>query len=329
MERIELTVKKLLVPIVILLSFWSVAVFLWRNTGNAFYIFNFGYIGFAVALGLGLYIILPRKRKALGRRIAQLLVGGYLLVFLGLLGKENMQIEGFFFHLLAGYFAASVIHYLVAKVGGPLLYGRGYCGWACWTAMVLDFLPFKRNKAGRLSKKWEWLRYAHFGISLTLVLVLWYFLGYQPDPVGSQTLICLIGGNALYFSTSIILAFVLKDNRAFCKYLCPVAVVLKVTARFSMLKVEGKTEECSSCGACSKACPMDIDVMAYVKNGQRVLSTECIVCHNCTNVCPKGILDTSFKFDIGGTELIRRREQVETNELSIPSNPVDGTGGSK
>ena len=62
---------------------------------------------------------------------------------------------------------------------------------------------------------------------------------------------------------------------------------------------------------------MDIDVMAYVKNGQRVLSTECIVCHTCTNVCPKGILDTSFKFDIGGTELIRRRQQGDTGEESI------------
>jgi len=109
MERIGLIVKKLLIPLVILMAFWGVAIFLWLNTGKPFYLLNFGYIGAAVALGLGLYIILPRKRKALGRRIAQLLVGVYMLVFLGLFGKENMQIEGFFFHLLAGYFAASVI----------------------------------------------------------------------------------------------------------------------------------------------------------------------------------------------------------------------------
>ena len=302
--------KKFFVPLVLLMAFWLVAVFLWRTTGNLFYLLNFGYIGFAVALGIGLYNALPRIKKPYGRRVAQLLVGIYLLLFLGLFEKENMQLEGFFFHLLSGFFAASVIHYLVAKIFGPVLYGRGYCGWACWTAMVLDFLPFKINKAGRVSKKWEWMRYVHFGISLTLVLVLWYIFEYRPAPIGTQTLIWLLCGNILYFLISIILAFTLKDNRAFCKYACPVAVILKITTHLSMLKVEGKTESCTGCGACSKACPMDIDVMAYIKNGQRVLSTECIFCQTCTNVCPQGILEGTFKFDMGGKELIHRRKQV-------------------
>ena len=32
---------------------------------------------------------------------------------------------------------------------GPLLFGRGWCGYACWTAMVLDFLPYKKPQAAR------------------------------------------------------------------------------------------------------------------------------------------------------------------------------------
>ena len=105
---------KILVAPLILLSFWAVAIVLWRTTGEIFYLYNFGYIGSAVGIGIGLYTMLPRKKKPIGRRVAQLLVGLYLLVFLGLLMKENMQLEGFFFHLLAGFFASSVIHYLVA-----------------------------------------------------------------------------------------------------------------------------------------------------------------------------------------------------------------------
>ncbi len=300
-------IRKLYIPLVIMISFWMVAILLWRATGMPFFLFNFGYIGFAVALGLGLYALLPKKKKFLGRCIAQLMVGIYLLGFLGILGRENMQLEGLFFHLLSGYFAASVIHYLVAKVFGPLLYGRGYCGWACWTSMILDFLPYKRNKAGRVSQKWERLRYIHFAISLSVVLGAWFVMGYRPDPTGKTTLIWLVIGNAFYYVSSIILAFALKDNRAFCKYLCPVAVVLKITTRFSLMKVEGKTGECTSCGACSRACPMDIDVMAYINNGERVLSTECIGCRTCSNACPKGILGDTLKFDIGGKERIRRR----------------------
>ena len=170
----DIELKNITAPLIIMFSFWSVAIVLWQTTGNIFYLFNFGYIGTAVGTGIGLYAILPRKKKPSGRRFAQLLIGLYLLVFLGLYMKENMQIEGLFFHLFVGFFASSVIHYLVAKVFGPVIYGRGYCGWACWTAMILDFLPFKRNKEGRVSAKWEFLRYVHFGLSLLLVLVLWF-----------------------------------------------------------------------------------------------------------------------------------------------------------
>ena len=72
-----------------------------------------------------------------------------MLVYLGLICQENMQIEGFWYYLFTGVFEAATIHYAVAKIFGPLLFGRGWCGYACWTAMVLDFLPYKTPKAPR------------------------------------------------------------------------------------------------------------------------------------------------------------------------------------
>jgi ferredoxin-type protein NapH len=92
--------KELRAPLTLLIAFWVLAVLLWQGKGNIFYLLNFGYIGSALAVGLGLYILLPRQRKPTGRRIAQLLVGIYMLGFLGFLEKENMQLEGFFFYLL-------------------------------------------------------------------------------------------------------------------------------------------------------------------------------------------------------------------------------------
>ena len=299
--------KNLRAPIILLLSFWSIAIILWQTSGNIFYLFNFGYIGTAVGLGIGLYILLPNKKKPSGRRFAQFLIGVYMLGFLGIIKMENMQLEGFFIYLVSGFFAGSVIHYMVAKILGPILFGRGFCGWACWTAMVLDFLPYKRNKTGRIEAKWEALRYVHFGLSLGLVLVLWFYFQYRPIPMGHTELVWLIGGNTFYFSSAILLAFALKDNRAFCKYLCPITAILKITSRFAFLKIEGNQEKCTQCGICSKFCPMDINIMEYVSNGQRVLSTECIFCLTCTTVCPEGILDDTFRADIGGKELIQRR----------------------
>ena len=46
-------------------------------------------------------------------------------------------------------FEAATIPYAVAKIFGPLLFGRGWCGYACWTAMVLDFLPYKQPQSPR------------------------------------------------------------------------------------------------------------------------------------------------------------------------------------
>ncbi len=299
--------KNLRAPLILFISFWAIGIVLWQTKGNAFYLFNFGYIGTAVGIGIGLYVLLPSKKKPSGRRIAQLLIGIYMLGFLGIIEMENMQLEGFFLYLLSGFFAGSVIHYLVAKILGPILFGRGFCGWGCWTAMVLDFFPYKRNKMGRIAAKWESLRFVHFGFSLLLVLVLWFLFQYRPIPMGQAELVWIIGGNTIYFASAIILAFTLKDNRAFCKYLCPITAILKISSRFAFLKIEGDKEKCTQCGACNKACPMDINIMEYVNNGERVLSTECIFCLTCTTVCPEGILDDTFKMDFGGKEHIQRR----------------------
>ena len=68
-------------------------------------------------------------------------------MFLGLILQENMQLSGFFFYLFLGVFQAAVIHYLIAKIGGILLFGCGWCGYACWTGMILDVLPYKIPKS--------------------------------------------------------------------------------------------------------------------------------------------------------------------------------------
>jgi len=292
LKRSDLTV-----PLVLFAVFWGIAVLLWLTTGRIFYLFNFGYIGAALAVGLGVYIALPARKKPLGRRLAQFLVGAYMLLLLGLIQCENMQIEGFFFYLLAGIFAGSVIHYLVAKVAGVLIFNRGWCGWACWTVMVLDLLPFKRHKTEPLPAPWWGLRYVHFGLSLGLVAALWWGLDYRVQEQSLTELYWLLGGNLLYYAIGIALAFALKDNRAFCKYVCPIPTLQKIPARFALLKIAGKADLCTDCGACNKMCPMDINVSGYIKNNQRVLSTECVMCLECVNVCAKDALFASFAVD--------------------------------
>ena len=273
------TLKKYLVPVIFLVIFETVAVTLWLANDNLFYLFNFTYIGFSIALGVFLYI---RKYKY-ARRVVQMLVGLYILVYLGLICNENMQIEGFWYYLFTGVFEAATIHYAVAKIFGPLLFGRGWCGYACWTAMVLDFLPWKTPQYPR--KKIGWIRYVTFAASLAFVGAL--FLA----KVGNIERIMFwsfVVGNILYYGAGIALAYAFKDNRAFCKYICPITVFLKPMSYFAVMRVTCDHEKCISCGKCKRVCPMNVDVTDNSR--KRENGTECILCMECVRECPKDAL---------------------------------------
>lgn len=267
-------------PILIISLFVVVAVVLWRATGSIFFLFNFLYIGSMIGLGMILYI----KGFRYARLVVQFAVGSYMLIFLGILSRENMMLAGFWYYLFLGVFQAAVIHYAVAKIFGPLVFGRGWCGYACWTAMILDLLPYKTPKGPR-REKLGILRYILFIVSLLSVSAL--FLLKVPN-LENIMFLSFIVGNLAYYAVGIGLAYKLKDNRAFCKYICPITVFLKPASYYSITRIHWEEEKCIDCGACLAACPMDV-VMTDNKRS-RVNGTECILCQSCVNACPEEAL---------------------------------------
>ena len=103
--------------------------------------------------------------------------------------------------------------------------------------------------------------------------IIWFFFGYRPEHISTTELMWLITGNIFYFASGIILAFALKDNRAFCKYLCPITTLLKIGSRFAFYKTPGDKNKCKKCQACTRARPMDINIPEYIETGGRVLPT--------------------------------------------------------
>lgn len=266
-------------PIIFFVIFEAVAVTLWLTKNNLFYLFNFSYIGISISLGVFLFI----RKNRYARRITQLLVGLYMLIYLGLICGENMQIEGFWYYLFTGVFEAATIHYAVAKIFGPLIFGRGWCGYACWTAMVLDFLPYKTPQKPR--EKLQWIRYFTFAASLIFAAALFLAKAGNMERIMFWAFII---GNALYYAAGIALAFRFRDNRAFCKYICPVTVFLKPMSYFSLIRIKCDRDKCISCGRCRKVCPMDVDVTDNSR--KRKNGTECILCMECVKHCPKDAL---------------------------------------
>lgn len=65
---------------------------------------------------------------------------------------------------------------------------------------------------------------------------------------------------------------------------------------------------CIECKACSKTCPMDIIIPEYIQTGQRVLSTECVLCMTCIDTRPTGALQASIWYDPGGKSYCRKED---------------------
>ena len=261
------------------LLFGALAVGLWLALDNRFYLFNFSYIGSALALGVALFT----QKRPWARNVVQFAIGLYLLVYVGLLGRENMQLEGFWYYLFLGVFEAATLHYAIAKIFGPLFFGRGWCGYACWTAMILDLLPFKTPALPR--KSWGWVRYLVFAGSLIFVVVLFRL---KPDNMAQIMWWSFIIGNLVYYLVGITLAYICRDNRAFCKYICPITVFLKPMSYFSLLRVRVDETKCIDCGKCRWLCPMNVDVPDNSRRRQH--GTECILCMRCVDECPQKAL---------------------------------------
>lgn len=268
----------------------TVAITLYLTVGWWGFLVVFPWIGFSITVGLFIQTKLPKERKGLGRRVTILMVLPSLLLFVPIANNENFQLEGIVLLILIGFFNKGFIHYAVAKLFGPLIWGRGFCGWACWTAAVLEWLPAK--KEGKIPQNLKNFRYLALAISLLLPLTLVFFLSYdvRNNYLYKTEMLWMFTGNAIYYAIAIPLAFILKDRRAFCKVVCPVSLVMKPSASLSLIKVKPTGEKCLKCSKCNKICPMDVDVMSFISNGKKVKNSECILCGECKFVCPVGAI---------------------------------------
>jgi ferredoxin-type protein NapH len=252
-------------------------------------------LGISLGPCLGVYAVIRRKHKQAARRVV-LVTGGLSILAFALLGSVNLDLEGFFMLLFRGTMGAAVGHTLITVIVGPMLFGRFLCGWGCWRGMILELLPIRASTERRRGA-WRLLPLAGLATSAggaaTAVFIFGHHAGGVPGAMHGGSLAGIVSGFAIYYAAAIGLAFLLKDQRAFCKYLCPSSVILGLTGRLSLLKMASKRARCNDCGSCSRVCPMGIDVARFASQGARVASGQCILCQKCAHACPTGALSLS------------------------------------
>jgi polyferredoxin len=273
---------------------WSLAAWLW-TVGSRPFAVSLLFLGLSLGPCLTAYATAPRALKQQQRRIV-LFTGGLSILAPSLLAGTSLDLEGFFALLFAGAGGAAIGHTLVTVIAGPLVFGRVLCGWGCWRAMVLELLPVGRG-GGRRRGPWAALPYVGLATSAGSAALGYHLLGHRPGGSGAPGeagLAPVLVACGVYSVASIGLALALDDQRAFCKYLCPSGAILRWTSRPALLRVAARVEECDACGACTRACPMDVDVAALAGTGRRIGSGECVLCQRCVQACPTGALRLAF-----------------------------------
>jgi len=293
---------------------WSLAAFAWSRGERAI-------AASALAGGLSLgpclagYLSAPLRYKQLLRRIV--LVTGGLSILAPLAGATSLELESCFALLFAGTMGAAIGHTLITVILGPLAFGRLLCGWGCWRSMILELLPIGRSP-GRRRGAWRFLPFVGLALSVGSAAFLYFSLGHLPGGTAGMihgtSLLPLAALCGIYSVLSIGLAFLLRDSRAFCKYLCPSGAILSFTSRAALAKMASRAGGCDGCGACSRACPMDIAVAEYASAGRRVTSGECILCQRCAQACPRGTLRLTL-----GLDLARRTSFTEPRRRAAGS----------
>ena len=91
----------------------------------------------------------------------------------------------------------------------------------------------------------------------------------------------------------VLLAVVLTSvfvYRPFCKWLCPLGAFYALLNKVSLFQMRVDTGKCVSCGACARACKMDVDITKSPNH------TECIRCGMCMKACPTDAIRYTFVF---------------------------------
>ena len=183
-----------------------------------------------------------------------------------------------------------------------LILGRTMCGWLCPFGMVQELLhkiPTFKIKKSRFTRGLSYLKYLIL-LLFAIALPLWYglssglsvpaFCKYICPAGTSEGALGLLASPAndglfpilgrLFTQKYVVMAVIglacVFCYRSFCRFLCPLGAIYGLFSRAALIGFRVDAQKCTRCGACVRACPMDVK---YVGDH------ECIHCGQCKAAC--------------------------------------------
>ena len=238
---------------------------------------------------------------------------------------------------MSGAVAALVVQALVA-----LIFGRIYCSVVCPLGVAQD-VAARLPRMGRRSTARPWryaaprtpLRLALLGLCVTAGLCAMPAVVSLLDPYSTyarfasqwlRPVVQWAGGSEVAAASGLaaavslavmaaVLATAWRGGRTVCNTVCPAGTFLGLFSRYSLLHFDIDTDQCVNCRNCEHACKGHcIDLDDHVVDGSR-----CVVCFDCTAVCPEGAISYTTRRKRLALPMMQR---VETGATASTSGPV-------
>jgi len=217
----------------------------------------------------------------------------------------------FSYQPLWGWLVISVIQTFVIIPAMIYFWGKGaYCGWICSCGAMAETLgDTYRHKMPHGAK---WNRVNMIGqviLAIAFIILITRIISWSaPDTAIGQTLNGIYTG-LLYnwkpfgiqlnykWVVDIVLAGIIGyglyfwySGRVWCRFMCPLAALMHIYARFSRFRIIPNKKKCISCNVCTSVCHQGIDIMNFANKGLPMDDPECVRCSACVQSCPTGVL---------------------------------------
>ncbi len=161
--------------------------------------------------------------------------------------------------------------------------GRLFCGKICPFGLLQDLfnkVPFPKKILSFKGDKH--LRYMKF--VLLVLMVAAHLFEYSTTSMNEAH--TFNAGLATWWVVFALLCIVI--SRPFCKYLCPVGLILGWCNLLPFGKYKVNQNSCTKCGVCRNFCKMDIEPYKTPNH------IECIRCGKCKKNCPSKAITSGF-----------------------------------
>ncbi len=212
-----------------------------------------------------------------------------------------VSIDGAFRGIISGSVLLFAVLFLTA-----IFFGRGWCSWICPMAGLSE-IGMTINMKNVPVKKLKNVRYVIFTVWFGILVIGFILAGgvKEINPFHltdngisvDQPMKYMIYYIVLF--TFFVLSLIL-GKRGACHSICWMSPFLVAGAKMGrvfhlpQLKITTEAEKCISCKKCDTKCPMSIPVSHGVKSG-KIEFSDCILCGECVDVCPKKVLQYSAK----------------------------------